>query len=181
MSVSMTETDGLTGAGGSGVRAHSRKDRAEDQAVRDSPRAVEEASELRVALVRIQRQLRSRTAQDITPSQASALARIEQDGPLRLGTLAELEGTTAATMSRVSDSLEERTLIERVPDPLDGRASLVRLSPEGGALLATLRARNTEALRAALDELGDDERAALRTAIPVLERLSSLLQLSERG
>ena len=41
-------------------------------------RAVEEASDLRVALLRIQRQLRSKTASDITPSQSSALSRIEQ-------------------------------------------------------------------------------------------------------
>ena len=63
--------------------------------------AVEEASDLRVALLRIQRQLRARSGSDITPSQSSALSRIEQAGPVRLGSLAELEGTTAATMSRV--------------------------------------------------------------------------------
>src|SRR5664280_2715863 len=89
--------------------------------------AVEEATGLGVAIVRIQRQLRARSGSDMTPSQSSALARIEQDGPLRLGALAELEGTTAATMSRVIDSLADRSLIERVPDPVDGRASLVRL------------------------------------------------------
>ncbi|HEY5098035.1 MAG TPA: MarR family transcriptional regulator, partial [Acidimicrobiales bacterium] len=81
--------------------------------------AVEEASALRVALVRIQRQLRAKSGADITPSQSSALARIEQSGPVRLGSLAELEGTTAATMSRVIDSLADRRLIERVADPLD--------------------------------------------------------------
>jgi DNA-binding MarR family transcriptional regulator len=95
--------------------------------------------------------------------------------------LAELEGTTAATMSRVIDSLADRQLIERVPDPDDGRASLVRLSPEGGALLHGLRARSTEALRAAMAELGDDEQQLVRRAIPVLERLSDLLQSSDRA
>ena len=118
---------------------------------------------------------------DITPSQSSALARIEQDGPIRLGALAELEGTTPATISRVVDSLEERSLIERVPDPLDGRASLVRLSHDGGAMLQGIRSRNTEVLRAALDELDEDERSVIRHAIPVLERLSTLLQSVDRG
>ena len=144
-------------------------------------RAVEEASDLRVALLRIQRQLRTRSGSDITPSQSSALSRIEQSGPVRLGSLAELEGTTAATMSRVIDSLADRRLIERVPDPDDGRASLIRLSPEGGALLHGLRARYTEALRAALAELGDEEQRLVRQAIPVLGRLSDLLQSSERS
>jgi DNA-binding MarR family transcriptional regulator len=151
--------------------------------IRDDERAgaVEEASGLRVALVRIHRQLRAKSGSDITPSQSSALARIEQAGPVRLGSLAELEGTTAATMSRVTDSLADRHLIERVPDPLDGRASLVRLSPQGGALLHDLRARNTEALRDALAELSDEEKRVIRQAIPVLERLSDLLHSSDRG
>ena len=103
--------------------------------------AVEEATGLGVAIVRIQRQLRARAGSDMTPSQSSALARIEQDGPLRLGALADLEGTTAATMSRVIDSLSDRSLIERVPDPLDGRASLVRLRPEASARNSSLASR----------------------------------------
>jgi DNA-binding MarR family transcriptional regulator len=143
--------------------------------------AVEEASDLRVALLRIQRQLRTRSGSDITPSQSSALSRIEQSGPVRLGSLADLEGTTAATMSRVIDSLADRQLIERVPDPEDGRASLVRLSPQGGELLHELRARYTEALRAALAELGEEEQRRVRQAIPVLERLSDLLQSADRA
>jgi DNA-binding MarR family transcriptional regulator len=146
----------------------------------DSLAAVEEATGLGVAIVRIQRHLRARSGSDMTPSQSSALARIEQDGPLRLGALAELEGTTAATMSRVIDSLSSRSLIERVPDPVDGRASLVRLSPEGGVLLGALRARYTEALRRALSELTPSERAVIRRAVPVMTRLGELLQMPDR-
>ena len=153
---------------------------ADDSVSGEGLDAIEEATGLRVAIVRIQRQLRARTGSDITPSQSSALARIEQDGPLRLGALAELEGTTAATMSRVIDSLSERDLIERVPDPLDGRASLVQLSPEGGALVHELRAHYTEALRHALSELTPAERKVIRETIPVMARLGELLQSTER-
>ena len=120
--------------------------------------------------------LRCAPVTDVTLGEAAA-----PTGPVRLGSLAELEGTTAATMSRVIDSLADRRLIERVADPLDGRASLVRLSPEGGALLHELRARNTEALRSALDQLSDGEQRVVRRAIPVLERLSDLMQTSDRG
>jgi len=84
-------------------------------------------------------------------------------------------------MSRVIDSLADRSLIERVADPLDGRASLVRLSPRGGALLHELRTRNTEVLRGALDQLSDEDQRVVRRAIPVLERLSDLMQASDRG
>jgi DNA-binding MarR family transcriptional regulator len=145
--------------------------------------AVEEAAGLLVALTRISRQLRSRSRSandDVTPSQTSALARIEQLGPLRLGTLAEVEGTSAATMCRVIDRLEERNLITRVPDPEDGRASNLQLSSEGGALLAELRARSTEALRSALSELNVAEHHVVTQAISILERLSDLLNRGER-
>jgi DNA-binding MarR family transcriptional regulator len=145
--------------------------------------AVQEAAALLVSLTRISRQLRasSRSAKDdVTPSQTSALARIEQLGPLRLGALAEVEGTSAATMCKVVDGLEARKLVTRVPDPEDGRASNLQLSGEGGALLAELRARSTEALRTALAELDADERVVVAQTIAVLERLSDLLNRNER-
>jgi DNA-binding MarR family transcriptional regulator len=145
--------------------------------------AVEAAAGLLVALTRLTRQLRSRSrsvSDDVTPSQTSALARIEQLGPLRLGALAEVEGTSAATMCRIVDGLEERRLITRVPDPVDGRASNLQLSGEGGALLSELRARSTEALRSALAELGLVEHEVVVQTISVLERLSDLLNSSDR-
>lgn len=145
--------------------------------------AVREAAGLLVALTRITRQLRARSrsaSDDVTPSQTSALARIEQLGPLRLGTLAEAEGTSAATMCRVVDGLEERSLITRVPDPDDGRASNLQLSSEGGALLSELRARSTEVLRSALAELSADERDVVIETIAVLERLGELLNRTDR-
>ena len=67
-----------------------------------------------------------------------------------------------------------------MPDPLDGRASLVRLRPEGGELLHRLRARYTEALRSALSELTPAEQKVIHDTIPVMARLSELLQASER-
>ncbi|MGA2293836.1 MAG: MarR family transcriptional regulator [Acidimicrobiales bacterium] len=144
--------------------------------------AVREAAGLLVAITRITRQLRARSrlvSDDVTPSQTSALARIEQLGPLRLGALAEIEGTSAATMCRVVEGLEERRLVTKVPDPHDGRASNLQLSDEGGALLNELRARSTEVLRRALAELSAAERSTVLETIGVLERLSDLLNSSD--
>ena len=138
------------------------------------------ATTLMVALARVHRQLRVLSTNDITSSQISALARIKQMGPLRMGALAEAEGTTAVTMCKVINGLEERRLITRVPDPLDGRASLVEVGREGETLLSDLRARSTEALRGALAELNGAEHENVVAAIPVLERLSDIL-LSHAG
>ncbi len=130
---------------------------------------------LRVAVARIHRALRSRAERQVTASQSSALARIEQEGPVRLGVLAQLEGVAAATMSKVVDGLEEHGLIERVADEADGRASLVRLSADGAVTLHQLRAASTQAISAVLEELGPAESTCLREALPVLERLAELL------
>ena len=73
-----------------------------------------------------------------------------------------------------------RTLIERVADPQDGRASLIQLGAQGGALLSELRQRSTEALRAAMGEMTAADRETISRAIPVLERLSELLSRVER-
>ncbi len=138
---------------------------------------INEAVALRVALTRVHRQLRIRVGNDLTASQASALARIEQAGALRLTALAELEGISAATMNRVVDSLARRGLIERVADPLDRRAHLLKLGAEGNELLIEIRARNTESLRTAISALSAHERETIRATIPALEHLSELLHL----
>ncbi len=142
----------------------------------DATAGVEEAAELRVTLVRLQRQLRARSDTFLTPSQASVLARVEQSGPLRMGALAEAEGTSPATVCRLIDSLAQDGLIERVPDPLDGRASLVQASPEGASLLTAVRAQGTAALRSALDDLSIEEQSVIRNALPALQALTDRLQ-----
>jgi DNA-binding MarR family transcriptional regulator len=143
-------------------------------------RDVEAATSLRVAIARLHRQLRLNATWDVTASQASTLARIEAGGRLRVGAVAELEGMSAATMSKIIDSLVERRLIKRVPDPQDGRVSLVQLSDEGGELLSELRTRGTQLLRQAIKQLNADDRTALGHAVPVLDRLGDLLQDATR-
>lgn len=134
------------------------------------------AAALRVAVARLHRQLRTRAAWDVTPSQGSVLARVEQSGPLRLGVAADMEGMSPATMSKVVDSLVDDGLIERVADPLDGRASLLRVSTQGRELLQELRSRGTELLCRALAELDSAEALALAHAVPALEKLADRLQ-----
>jgi len=134
------------------------------------------AVSLRVAVARIHRSLRARTDHQLTPSGTSALARVAHEGPLRLGVLAQLEGIAPATMSKVIDNLEVQGLTVRVPDVLDGRASLIELSSEGVALLHQIRSTNTRAIDQALASLSLSERTALDRAVPILEKMSELLQ-----
>src|SRR5689334_5928403 len=53
------------------------------------------------------------------------------EGPLSLSGIAEAVGVDAPYATLIVDTLEERCLVERRPDPADRRRKLVALTPEG--------------------------------------------------
>ncbi|MGB2939996.1 MAG: MarR family transcriptional regulator [Candidatus Dormiibacterota bacterium] len=57
----------------------------------------------------------------------------EHDGS-RLTTLAQRAQMTLQSMGYLVDNLEARGYVERVPDPVDGRAKLIRLTQRGWQL-----------------------------------------------
>jgi len=68
---------------------------------------------------------------DIRPSHSVGVLRtIDPDGT-RPGELARRAGVTPQAMAEFVRYLEGRGYVERVPDPDDGRARLVRLTPKG--------------------------------------------------
>ena len=69
---------------------------------------------------------------DVTPAQARLAQRIA-DGGSRLTDLARQAQVTKQTASLLVAALEEKGLVERVPDPADGRARLIRFTPQGRA------------------------------------------------
>lgn len=76
----------------------------------------------------------------VTPGEARTLVYAARFGELRQHVLAERMGLEAMTLSAYLDRLEQRGLVQRVPDPSDRRAKLVRLTGEAdGALEAILR------------------------------------------
>jgi DNA-binding MarR family transcriptional regulator len=64
-------------------------------------------------------------------TQAMTLRTLADHGPLRLGALARLLGTTPATASRTVDILEAMLLLRRTRDPADGRGVIVELNEAG--------------------------------------------------
>lgn len=75
----------------------------------------------------------------------SILGRLESEGPARLSAIAHFFGLDVSTMSRQVTTLEADGLVERIPDPDDGRAHLLQLTKPGRAAFAELR-RNKRAL-----------------------------------
>lgn len=130
------------------------------------------AVRLRLALVRLTRALRSGNTAELSPSQLSALATIDEYGPLRLNAVAEHESVGAPVATRVVASLEELGLVKRGDDPLDKRASLVRLSSQGQETIDMIWKRRTLGLSSRLDVLTPQERETIEAALPALERMA---------
>ncbi len=72
---------------------------------------------------------------DFTPAQGRVFQRIDPEGT-RLTALAERAQVTKQTAGFLVDQLEKAGYVERVPDPSDARARLVRVAPRGAKAVA---------------------------------------------
>jgi DNA-binding MarR family transcriptional regulator len=129
------------------------------------------AARLRSNVVRLSRRLRRHAAGGLSPSLISALAVVARRGPLTPSELADIEDVRRPTATRFVAILEHRGLVERDPDPLDGRSYRVEATARGRALLAESRIRQGAYLARALTTLDAADLATLDSALEVLERL----------
>jgi DNA-binding MarR family transcriptional regulator len=120
------------------------------------------------------RRLRQLPAPDeLTLPQTSALARLDRGGPSTASELARLEQISPQSMGATLAALEAVGLIERAPDPHDGRRVTLSLTDAGAGLLRDRRnARTAQLARALADDFTPDQRATLSAAAPLLERLA---------
>lgn len=128
---------------------------------------------LRLAVARLHRQLAqpSEGDLDLTYAQLSALARVQEYGPVRLGELAALEHVAAPSLTRTLRPLAAAGLIRKRADPGDRRSLLVSITGEGAELLRRVRRERSELLARRLARLTPGQRDALMAALPVLELL----------
>jgi DNA-binding MarR family transcriptional regulator len=89
---------------------------------------------------------------------------IEPEGS-RLTFLAETSGLTKQAVGEAVDDLQKLGYVERVPDPTDGRAKLVRLTARGADARAAGRAILDEVERRWAAELGEERVAAMRETL----------------
>jgi DNA-binding MarR family transcriptional regulator len=137
---------------------------------------------LRATIGRLHRRLRptaAGTTAGLTATRISLLNTISRLGPIRLSDLAAEEGINPTMLSRIVADLGVGGLIERVGDPQDRRAALVRVTREGRKLVERMRRERTDVLSVALDGLSSNERRALERALPALERLAEELKTAQ--
>jgi DNA-binding MarR family transcriptional regulator len=131
------------------------------------------ANSLAVSVSRLSRRLRKERHSDMSPTQLSALGAMLRRGPLTLGALARHENVQPPSMTRTVNHLEDMGMVVRESNPDDGRQVLLRVSEVGQELLAAERKRRDAWLAQRLIELESRERAVLREAAVILERLAT--------
>jgi DNA-binding MarR family transcriptional regulator len=129
------------------------------------------AGRLRLAIARTARRLRQEAGAELSPSLTAALATIERHAPMTPSELASRERIQRPTATRLLARLEDAGLVERTPDPHDGRSSLVSATPAARELMDELRLRKTAYLARRLEGLSEEDRAVLERAADVLERM----------
>jgi DNA-binding MarR family transcriptional regulator len=130
------------------------------------------AARLRLVIVRTSRRLRQEAAGavgELTPTSASALATVERHGPLTPSELAEIERVKRPTATRTLRHLHEAGLIDRAPDPADGRSALLSISAAGRERLRKLRGRKNAYLARRMKGLSVEDLEALDRAAAILE------------
>jgi DNA-binding MarR family transcriptional regulator len=142
--------------------------------MRPGPDVHEVAGALRVSIGLLLRRLRqTRTDGELTLPESSALTRLDRGGPATASALAKLEQISPQSMGATLGALEAKGLIERRPDPGDGRRAVLSVTDAGSRLLRDKRNARTERLAKALSAgFTPAEIQLLAAASPLLERLA---------
>jgi DNA-binding MarR family transcriptional regulator len=139
------------------------------------------ATSLRISVSRLARRLRAQRAVSgmteavLSETQLAALSALEKHHAMTPGELAEHEKVQPPSMTRVIAVLTERDLVLKSPHPTDRRQVILTVTEEGRAVVQRVRRRKDAWLAQRLAELTAAERATLRAAVPILEKLSQSL------
>jgi DNA-binding MarR family transcriptional regulator len=132
-------------------------------------------SELRAAVMRLARRLRSqRVDESLSPTEMSVLGTLARCGSATPGELARKEHVQPPSMTRIVAMLEAKQLVRREPHPDDRRQVVVSRTEQAAAMLAEARVKRNAWLAQLAEGLDEEELAILRQAAPVLEKLAHL-------
>jgi DNA-binding MarR family transcriptional regulator len=140
------------------------------------PDAETVAAALHVSIGLLRWRLRQVQMGELSLPERSALARLERGGPATPSELARREQITPQGMGATLAALEARDLVERRPDPQDGRRVVMSLTEVGRRALEDRRNARTEQLAEALSAgFSHAELQQLLAAAPLIERLAQSL------
>lgn len=138
-----------------------------------SDSAVAAARDIRVVFSRLRRRLKDVAVDGLTPSQTAVLTRLWKEGPSSASALADAEQVRPQSMATILAALGQRGLVERAPDPNDGRRQVISLTPAGRRRAESDRRARQEWLAHAIQErYTEAERRVIVDALSLLERLT---------
>ncbi|MFE4634457.1 MarR family winged helix-turn-helix transcriptional regulator [Streptomyces sp. NPDC056773] len=104
------------------------------------------------------------------------LSRIDTQGPMSIGQLAEAFGLDTSTVNRQTAALLRSGLAERVADPDGGMARKLRITAEGGRRLGGDREVNRSCLARVVADWSPEEVRGLEDALIRLNRSAEALE-----
>lgn len=107
----------------------------------------------------------------VTQAQGRVAAQISEEG-IRLTDLAARAQITKQSAGALVDQLEAQGYVERVPDPRDSRARLVRLSQRGQEVQRIARVEERRIRREWAEHLGPERMEALEDALALLREIT---------
>ena len=87
----------------------------------------------------------------------ATLRLLDNEGPLRASAIGDRFALDKSTVSRQLSRLIEWGLVERTPDPSDGRAHLVAITATGHQRLTGITEERTQELRRLLEQWDDQD------------------------
>ncbi len=131
------------------------------------------AQDLRALIGQLKRRLREQAhVGDFTPSQVSVLLRLDKDGPATASNLARAEGIRPQSITPIIAALEGAGLVGGVPDPADGRQTLLSITPACRQWVDEGRAARQDWLsRTLMTRLSPPEQDEVARAVSLLKRL----------
>ncbi|MFF3559190.1 MarR family winged helix-turn-helix transcriptional regulator [Streptomyces sp. NPDC002574] len=141
---------------------------------RVSDLATQAAEDVWVVIGRLRRKIKTLDGEgDLSPGEASVLAHLVKHGPASASALAAVENVRPQSMAKYVHALEEAGLVERRPDPDDGRRLLVSPTPLGLERRQGDRRARQAWLARELQERGTAEQLrAVVTAMALLDEVA---------
>jgi DNA-binding MarR family transcriptional regulator len=132
--------------------------------------------------VRVENTIRSRlrTTFGITLPRFDLMAQLERhpDG-LRMGELSKRMMVTGGNVTGIADQLEREELVLRVPDPQDGRAFVLKLTPRGRTAFAQMAAVHQGWVADLFGDVSPDDKARMIALLDTMKRQLNA-QLSDK-
>lgn len=132
------------------------------------------ADDLKHTLGLLIRRLRSTSTSEqrqLSSTQKSVLARLQENGPMTSADLARAESVKPQSMSTAISQLEDLGLVEKKPRKDDGRQIDIKVTPKAIAMRKTNRVAMLSWLSQSISRLSKDDQATLFEAVKIIKRM----------